>query len=203
MTYLALVEAFADIEDLPIPVDEVLNWIRANTDHKDIRLHSVGRKKKAFRGAFRRIGIPRGGMYSGDYEIITQILYGEDLPQDWKRLVISKEAMHVFDSGTEQVSTAEGVRKLIPAVIAQELNGAPFMPALNDHLGAFRALAVLIPRKARLKLKAAEETRSTAEVARFVQLPEYYVDIWLKYGAELEELFSPRRRFTVKGLLGR
>jgi len=192
MTYVALVKAFANVEDLPIPVDAVLDWIRAHTDHKDIRLHPVGRNKKAFRGAFRRIGMPRGGMYSADYDIITQILYGDDLPDDWMRLVICKEAMHVFDGAGEQVRTAEDVRKLIPAVIAQELKGAPFLPALNDHLGAFRALAVLIPTACRIKLKAAEEKRSTAEIARFVKLPEVYVDIWLQHGAELEKLMLPK-----------
>jgi len=193
MTYLALVDAFACVEDLPIPVNTVLDWIRAHTDHLDIRLHPVGRKKKAFRGAFRRIGMPKGGMYSGDYDIITQILYGEDLPPDWKRLVICKEAMHVFDGGGELVGTEDGVRRLIPAVIAPELKGAPFVPAINDHMGAFRALAVLIPRVARLKLKAAEETRSTAEIARFVQLPEVYVDIWLRHGDDLEKILRPRK----------
>lgn len=193
MTYLALVKAFAQTEDLPIPVDAVLDWIRTNTDYKDIRLHAVGRKKKAFRGAFRRIGIPRGGMYSGDYDIITQILYGDDLDDDWKRLVICKEAMHVFDASGEQVSTAESVRKLIPAVILTELKGAPFLPALNDHLGAFRALAVLMPKQTRIKFKAAEEKRSTAEIARFVKLPEVYVETWLQFGDELEKILMPRR----------
>jgi hypothetical protein len=191
MSYLALVDAFARVEDLPIPVNAVLDWIRTHTDHADIRLHAVGRKKRAFRGAFRRIGIPRGGMYAGDYDIITQILYGEDLPSDWKRLVICKEAMHVFDGGGERVSTEDGVRRLIPAVIAPELKGVPFVPAMNDHMGAFRALAVLIPRAARLKLMEAEEIRSTAEIARFVQIPEFYVDIWLRHGAELERLLIP------------
>jgi hypothetical protein len=193
MTYIALVKAFALTEDMPVPVDAVLDWIRAHTDHKDIRLHAVGRKKKAFRGAFRRIAIPCGGMYSGDYEIITQILYGDDLPDDWKRLVICKEAMHVFDASGEQVGTADSVRKLIPAMILTELKGAPFLPALNDHLGAFRALAVLMPKQTRVKFKAAEEKRSTAEISRFVKLPEVYVETWLQYGDELEKILLPKR----------
>jgi hypothetical protein len=199
MSYRALVKAFEHVEDLPLPVDEVLAWIRAHTDHKDIRLHPVARKKKAFRGAFRRIGIPRGGMYSGEYDIHTQILYGEDLPNEWKRLVICKEAMHVFDGGDELVSTAEDVKRLIPAVIVTELKGAPFLPALNDHMGAFRALAVLMPRNARVKFKAAEEKRSIVEIARFVQLPDFYVDVWLQHGDELEKILLPTPAFGIKG----
>jgi hypothetical protein len=93
--------------------------------------------------------------------------------------------------GEERVSTEEGVRRLIPAVIAPELKGVPFVPALNDRMGAFRALAVLIPRAARIKLVEAEERRSTAEIARFVQIPEFYVDIWLRHGTELEKLLMP------------
>lgn len=191
MSYVALVKAFEQVENLPLPVDKVLDWIRANTDHKDIRLHPVGRKKKAFRGAFRRIGIPSGNMYSGEYDIHCQILYGEDLPSEWKRLVICKEAMHVFDGGGGQVDSGEALRKLIPAVILNELKGAPFLPAVNDHMGAFKALAVLMPRAARRKLKAAGEKRSTVEIARFVQLPDFYVDIWLQMGDELERLLIP------------
>lgn len=60
-------------------------------------------------------------------------------------------------------------------------------------MGAFRALAVLIPRVARLKLVEAEEKRSTAEIARFVQIPEFYVDIWLRHGDELEKILMPKQ----------
>jgi hypothetical protein len=102
--------------------------------------------------------------------------------------------MHVFDGGGGQVDTEEGLRKLIPAVILNELKGAPFLPALNDHMGAFKALAVLIPRAARRKLKAAAEKRSTVEIARFVQLPDFYVDIWLQLGDELERFLMPEAK---------
>lgn len=188
MTYRALVEHFAAIEDLPIPVDEVLSWIRQNTDHKIIQLHAVGRNKKAFRGACRRVGIPNGVPYSADFDIHTTILYGDDLPPDWKRLVICKEALHVFDPQGSRVNTPDSVARLIPAVIAHELRDGPFAPVIQDHLGAFRALAVLIPRAARAKLKDAHEndSRSIAEIARYVHLPDYYVDIWLRAGDELE-----------------
>ena len=148
MSYAALVRAFATTQNLPIPVDEVLQWIRTNTDHKDIRLYPVERTHRAFRGAFRRIAVPAGPMYSHDYDIITQILYGADLPTDWKRLVIVKEALHVFDPEDHHVNTPEAVRRLIPAVITPELKGKPFAPAVDDYLGAYKAMAVLAPRRA-------------------------------------------------------
>src|ERR1700761_4265304 len=105
MSYQALVRHFSKVEDLPIQVDAVLDWIRVHTDHKDIRLYPVERHKKAFRGAFRRIGIPNGGMYGGDFDIVTQVLYGQDLEEDWKRLVFVKEALHVFDTEKDKVNT--------------------------------------------------------------------------------------------------
>jgi hypothetical protein len=191
MSYAALVEAFAGVEDLPVRVDDVLNWIRDHTDHKTIKLHPVGRSKKAFRGACRRRAIPTTLVaYGTDYEIETTILYGEDLPEDWRRLVIVKEALHVFDPQGQQVNTPEAVQRLIPAMIAQELRGAPFTPAVNDQLGAFRALAVLLPRSARRKLAAAQKdgTRSTAEIAHYLRLPDFYVDLWLRIGDEIEVL---------------
>ena len=188
MSYQALVKAFSKIEDLPIPVDAVLRWILENTDHKDLRLHGVGRKSKAFRGAFRRIGIPKGKMYGHDYDLVCQILYGRDLEPDWKRLVIVKEALHVFDPAGHQVNTPELVEKLIKAVISPELRATSFAPAIDDFLGPYRAMAVLLPRAARRKLSAARKagTRSSTEIASYAQLPDYYVDIWLDIGEEAE-----------------
>ena len=187
MSYPALVKAFANLDQLPIPVDMVLHWIRTHTDHRDIRLYPVARHKKAFRGAFRRLGISKGPMYSHDYDIVCQVLYGEDLPAEWKRLVIVKEVLHIFDD--HHVNTPEAVRKLIPAVITPELKTPPFGPAIDDYLGAYRAMAVLLPRAARRRLKAAVDggTRTSTEVADYVQLPDYYVDIWLDVADEIED----------------
>lgn len=188
MSYQALVKAFSKIEDLPIPVDAVLKWIRDHTDHKDIRLHGVGRNSRAFRGAFRRLGIPTGKPYSHDYDLVCQVLYGKDLPDDWKRLVIVKEALHVFDPAEHQVNTKDGVRQLIREVITPELRATSFAPAINDYLGAYRAMAVLLPRAARRKLTraVAEGTRTPAEIATYAQLPDHYVGIWLDIGEEAE-----------------
>jgi hypothetical protein len=187
MTFRALVEHFARVEELPIRVSDVLDWIRANTDHKDFTLHAVERQHRAFRGAFRRMAVPNGKLYSHEVDIITQVLYGQDLDDDWKRLVIVKEALHVFEPPGSQTNTPEGVRKLIAQVISPDLRST-FMAALDDHLGAYRAMAVLLPRKARTKLKAAvaSGTRTTSEVARYVRLPDFYVGLWLDYGHEVE-----------------
>jgi hypothetical protein len=152
--------------------------------------HAIdGRLRASSRGVRRAVPVLRP--YSADYEIVTDVLFGEDLPDEWKRLVIVKEVLHVFDSEAARVNTEDGVRRLIPAVLANELQ-VPFLPALNDHLGAFRAMAVLIPRAARQKLRAAfeDESRTVGEIAHYVQLPDYYVDIWLRYGEEIERLLG-------------
>lgn len=190
MTYKALVDSFAGTEDLPVRINDVLAWIRTSTDYKDIRLHPVDRGKKAFRGACRRISVPKGPAYSGDFDIVTQIIYAKTLPEEWKRLVICKELLHIFDPQGQRVNTPEAVTKLITSIIAPELKGLPFLPALNDQLGAFKAMAVLLPRAARLKLQRAYETehRSVTEIASFASLPPTYVEIWLREGEQLEEL---------------
>jgi hypothetical protein len=135
-------------------------------------------------------------MYSHDPDIVTQVLYGEDLPPDWKRLVIVKEALHVFDPAGNQINTPDGVRKLIPAVISPELKRtAAFAPAVDDFLGAYKAMAVLLPRAARLKLAAAASedeggapaVRTSSEIAQYAALPDYYVDIWLRVGNTAEK----------------
>ena len=134
MTFRTLAEAFSEEQILPIEVNSVLNWIKQNTDHKEITLHGVERDNKAYRGAFRRKSIPSGMPYSHNYEIITQILYGIDIPDEWKRLVIVKEALHVFDPEGSCVVTPESLKQLIPAIISREL-GAPFIPAMRSFWG--------------------------------------------------------------------
>jgi hypothetical protein len=199
MSFKSLADSFSGTKTLPIQVNSVLDWIRANTDFKNIKLHGVTREAKAYRGAFRRRDINVGviGAYSVDpanIEIHVDILYGQDLTDDWKRLVIVKEAIHVFDGGHARVDTPEKLQQLIPSIVSQELRSAPFLPAVNDHFGAFRAMAVLMPKDARLKLAASVESgsRTVEEVASYTKLPEYYVDIWLRYGDQIDPLlFGP------------
>lgn len=187
MSYSALVAHFSKIEDLPIPVDDVINWIRESTEHKNIKLHEVGRDHKAFRGAFRQTAMPSIRPYNIDPEILNCVLYGADLDEDWKRLVIVKEVLHVFDLPAERVNTQAAVEELIPAMIFPEMRGTPFAPAINDKLGPFKALLVLIPEYARIKLQKAfhEERRTIEEIAHYCKLPTAYVDFWMRKGEEV------------------
>jgi hypothetical protein len=192
MSYKALVDSFSVEEELPVHVDQVLHWIRKNTDHKQITLHGVDRGSKSFRGAFRRRAISTGSVYSEEYEIFTDVFYGTDLPDVWKRLVIVKEVLHVFDPSGSCVNTPEKLAKLIPSIITNQLSGSgsPFMPAINDHMGPFRAMAVLLPAPMRQKMKEAVDSgsRTIGEVASFCQLPEAYVDIWINYADQIEPM---------------
>lgn len=187
MTLRALVDSFSSVRELPVPVDDVLAWIRANTDHKIITLHGVERSSRAYRGAFRRRSIPIGGLYGAECEIHTDILYGSDLPEEWKRLVIVKEAIHVFDGPTACVTTPASLEKLIPAMISPEVSHLP-ETALNDHFGVYRAMSVLMPAAVRHSLSESVEnsSRSVDEIARYARLPDNYVDIWLRYGDQFE-----------------
>lgn len=197
MTFKALAESFSENKTLPIAVNAVLAWIRSHTDFTSITLHGVKRDHKAFRGAFRRKEINVGvlGVYGSnptDIELHVDILYGQDLDEEWKRLVIVKEALHVFDGGHACVDTPEKLRQLIPQIVSPELKDAPFIPAVNDHFGAFRAMAVLMPTAARKKLASSIEdgTRTVDEIASYVKLPEYYVDIWMRFGDDIEPLIG-------------
>ena len=194
MTFKALVESFQDHDHFPILVDDILAWIKNNTDHKDITLHSVKRDNKAFRGGFRRRAVtkPNSQMYSSEYEIITQIFYGSDLEPQWQRLVIVKEALHVFDGNGACVDNVEKLRLLIPAIMAKEIQDVPFFPAMNDKFGAYKAMSILLPEKSRLIMANAVEngSRTVEEVANFTKLPETYVDIWLRFGAEIADAIS-------------
>ena len=61
--------------------------------------------------AFRRLSYPTGNAYSHEYEIVCQILYGKDLSEDWKRLVIIKEALHKADGNKSMAARALGIHR--------------------------------------------------------------------------------------------
>ena len=84
----------------------------------------------------------------------------------------------------------------IPAVISPELRRTQaFAPAVDDFLGAYKAMAVLLPRAARVKLAAAaneEEggpraVRTSSEIAQYAALPDFYVDLWLSVAETAEK----------------
>lgn len=187
MSYAALVSDFANRDAFPISINEILQWIQTRTDHKIIRLHPVSREHKSFRGAFRRRAVSTGGVYSDNFEIVVDIAFGAELPRPMQRLVICKEALHVFDAVGARVDTEEKVRSLIPAMNAPG-DYPPDLPFLMDKLGVYRALAVLVPTKARKRLAQNVEdgTRTVEEVATHLALPPYEVDSWLRLGDTFE-----------------
>lgn len=195
MSFKALVDSFCEEVELPITVDQVLNWIRDNTDFKHIKLRGIDRAgSKAYRGAYRRTDVNLGAPYSMDFdkiEIHVDILYGIDLPDDWKRLVIVKEVIHVFDVPPARVDTADKVAQLIPHLLSQQLAGTPFFyPGFNDKVGPFKAMAVLMPAPLRKPIKEAVDSgsRTIEEVAAFCNLPEVYVDMWLSHADAIEAI---------------
>ncbi|NTI86055.1 hypothetical protein G6L87_03135 [Agrobacterium rhizogenes] len=193
MSYIALVDSFSGEVDLPVHVNQVLAWIRQNTDHKNITLHGVTRNSKSYRGGFRRRAVNIGVPYSQDSDdiiIYTDVLFGTDLPEDWKRLVIVKEVIHVFDGAQACVDSAAKLEQLIPNIITRQLTGTSFLPAVNDQFGAFRAMAVLLPKPVRERMKVVLDSgdRTVEEIASFCQLPEVYVDIWINHAELLEAL---------------
>jgi hypothetical protein len=192
MSYPALLNYFSNIEELPIPVDDVLHWIRNNTEHHNIKLYPVQRNHKAFRGAIHRSTMPSLVPYNTEPEILNKIFFGADLDSDWQRLVIVKELTHLFDPANARVTTEEDIKKLIPAVIVPQLQGTEFSPAIMDRLGAFRALAILVPEAARIKLQKAFEieSRTIDEIARYCSLPTSYVDIWMRHGEQLSKIIN-------------
>src|ERR1700741_1874083 len=123
-------------------------------------------------------------MYSQEFDIVTQILFGQDLPLEWKRLIIVKKALHVFD--THQVDTPDDVRKLIPAVIPPELKSTTwFGAAVDDYFGLTRQWPFCSQRPHKQSFAQQQwknGTRTSTEIADFVQLPDYYVGMWLEGG---------------------
>jgi hypothetical protein len=190
MSYIDLLNHFSNVELLPIPIDDIIDWIRQNTEHENIKLHAVSRENKAFRGAFRRTAMPSLRAYDSNPEVLNCVIFGKDLPEDWQRLVITKELLHIFDNENESVKTKADVEALIPAIIFSDIRQLQAAPILNDKIGPLKAMRILMPDAARNKLEKAfsEGRRTSADIAHYVKLPLPYVELWLTRGESISKL---------------
>jgi hypothetical protein len=178
MTCAALLRFTNSLTAFPIAIDTIIDWIKHHTAQDEIDLITVPIDRLKVSGVFRQFTYQT--VPYAEAKFVTQVIYPNGLTPEMERLVVCKELLHIFDKPSERVSTSEDVDALINGIILQILGSRGQSAILNDMLGPFLAVAVLIPPSARKKLKAAREagTHSADEIAEFVGLPIQYVDAW-------------------------
>jgi len=164
-------EFFATFTKLPIRIDTVVEQLRSMGVVVDIRYFEVDTDPSLVGGICR---VYRSKpCYSVDEHARAEIIYSGRLPEDWRRVVVCKELLHLIDGDEEMARTREQVDQLIEEiVIPQSL--AKSLPTRSDKSGLLNALKILLPRDALVDLaKLHHEKRiSVHDVATLAKIPE-------------------------------
>ena len=105
------------------------------------------------------------------------IVLARSLERDWRRIVYTKELMHVFDEAAEMADTTEKFDSQIEKITNPNADMSPQFRAEIKAL--WRALGVLCKENLRLEFKRAieNEEMSEAVVAARLRIPEQFVRI--------------------------
>lgn len=137
------------------------------------------------RGAYYQY-TTHGVMY-GDPDLVSLIVYSQNLDLPWQRLVCCKELIHICDAAIEKTHEPDQVSELLDRLLgplSTEDYGLADLAASVDKLAIYKALAFLFPAEARkvaLSMLASGERR-VEDVARWVDLPESLVEFVLDEG---------------------
>ena len=144
-----LIAAFADRVELPIPLNEVRDWLLGRRYQDKINFIPVDLDTGVIRGFLKRVRIGKGGWDSEPLDV-SNIYYDRHQGAAWINLVCAKELLHILDAA--RCSTREQFDKLtaslaLPHDLQHILQDPDF--AVVDKLGDLPALALLLPAKAR------------------------------------------------------
>lgn len=115
------------------------------------------------------------------FENEVLIVLARSLERHWRRIVYTKELMHVFDEPAEMADTAEKFDSQIERITSPNADMSP--PQFMAEIKAlWRALGVLCKENLRLEFKGAIESEKMSEavVAARLRIPEQFVRILVR-----------------------
>lgn len=166
---------FSCYENLPVRIADVIEHVLETKVVAAIEIFAIDIDPARLQGfCWQFIDKPHNSL---NHHRHAWICYSKHLPNDMARLVICKELLHLLDDEEATAKTREQVSELIEQIVLP-VEGATALglPALTDHNGMLRALAVMMPACA---IEALREklgsTISYETIAKLVQLPERWV----------------------------
>lgn len=152
MSAYKLVQQFEDRVEFPVTLDEVRDAVIALGGSDAIRFKAVDIEDNVLRGiCYRYKPIPRP--YAAQEEWID-IIYAFTLEEDWRRLVVTKELVHVLDKEAHLTKTSEQLDDLVTRMARRpELRDGFSWGETSDRVGLFQALGILFPFSARQLIK--------------------------------------------------
>ncbi|MBL1435640.1 MAG: hypothetical protein COB08_005520 [Rhodobacteraceae bacterium] len=175
-------ESFSCHTLLPVKIDDVLEYVKDYEADCEIIFYPDPELKKSTCWSYLHSFVETR-LY-GKVVTVHRIVHSTELDEDELRLAVCKELLHILDKNNHKAASTEDVIKLIDQICIPA-NAGITMPGFNDHTGALRALAILLPRDALDEIKKAntnnsKHSRLTAvEISIAAEIPVGYVRVAL------------------------
>lgn len=173
-----VIQIFADREEVPVDVNEVVDVLRGSGIKHDIFFYEVRIEDESLRGALLHWEWPN----TDPIRECADIYYASDLGSDWKRLVCCKELLHILDKETYRVKTPAEVKRLVERIVLPTEFQDPIkdgIGVITDRFAIYQAVAVLFPWATRELLLAPYKSQKLTvdDIAKMVDLPPRYVKL--------------------------
>lgn len=178
----ALLDHFAEVVELPVEIDEIVQAIVHLGFQDEVYLFPVQSDPSELRGAIRQFRY-NPGVYAAP-QSVTHVVYTTQVPVDWQRVICAKELVHIFDRKAEKTDTPDEVSELIEKILgplSTEDYGFADLQAAADRLALYQCLPLLFPPAALERAKAAiDSDRMTVDqVAEAACIPIGFVRLML------------------------
>lgn len=178
-----LLERFDPVETLPVDVNEVRDALIEFGVQDEIEFHFVSIDSQKIRALLHRYTY-QNSVY-GDPIFHSDIIIARDQGEEdesWQRLGATKELLHITDCANITAESQRAVEKLFRHLSLPSELRTPDLntnSALNDRMRIFLALAILVPKKCRAKLRELydKDLLSPREIALLARIPERYGDV--------------------------
>ncbi|MFC5373221.1 hypothetical protein ACFPIF_11685 [Brevundimonas faecalis] len=152
MSAYKLVQKFEDRADFPVRLDEVRDAVVQLGGSDVIQFKSVDIDKDTLKGICYRYR-PIAQPYAREEEWVD-IIYAESLSEEWRRIVVTKELIHVLDKDGHRITTDHQLDDLVRRMARRpELRDGFSAAETSDRVGLFQALGILFPFEARRLIK--------------------------------------------------
>jgi len=134
---------------------------------------------KKLQGAFYQY-TTRPVLY-GDPQLITLIIYSQNVPIEWQRVICAKELVHLCDRARHKTMTVDELDALLAVLLGDKKDedyGLADFQSHKDKLALYEALPLLMPTIARNHEKSALDagSKTLKEIAVDAALPIQIVD---------------------------
>ena len=177
-----LIESFSAETHLPIEISEIAARVIDLGCQDEVHIFPVDCDPTVLRGAFTQFRCHEA-MY-GDATWVTHVVYCQNVPLEWQRVICAKELVHIYDPHAALTDTPEEVNGLLDKLVgplSSEDYGFADLMAAKDRLALYQSLPLLLP-KASLDIAREEvrQGRKTAEdIAQWACMPVEFVTLML------------------------